>query len=433
MRNTIIAIIVVAFLATTAGSATGQPPQVPSVSILNVGLVEGHMLRVDIATAGLDPHGAESPDVTLQAWLGDARAHGSLLLTYLPPRFSMDIDFPAGAVRVGVVKVGEFAPVRPFKDNMRFPVQVTVRQGSRVATARRIVTLLLPTVVVPGVANELNHGDKESLATFIQHGYRDDERAPTVFWFGYPSHQVGLEEGAHLLAEYVRRVVLTRAYVGKINVVGYSLGGLLARWNVQFDVDGWGTLVNRLILVGVPNEGSVLAYTYRNVPTFLPFAYFAHAPATRALMPTFPFWRAAPTEPWSMPPDAGNPMLAQLNTRPIPRGVRVWVFYGSPSGDAPNTLAGMTEGAQSRDFAPGDGVVLADSAQGLPIHGGNGVAALLTPEVARVNLGTVGHSDLLAVGADRVIGALLDRFIETSGAPTPEQVPDSTRENGNNR
>jgi hypothetical protein len=432
MRNTVIVAIVIALVAGMVASATGQPAQNLRVTILDVRMVDGHMLRVDIATSGLDPQGAESPDVTLEAWLGDARARGSLLLTYLPPRFSMDIDFPAGAVRVGVVKVGEFPPVRPFMDNMRFPVQVTVRQGNRVATASRIVTLLLPTIIVPGVANELSRKHEDMLSPFIRRGYQDEDRAPTLFLFQYPSHQVGLEEGAHRLAESVRQVVLARAYAGKINVIGYSLGGLLARWNVQFDVDGWGTLVNRLILVGVPNEGSVLAYTYRNVPTFLPFAYFAHAPAARALTPTFPFWRAAPTEPWSMPPDGDNPTLAQLNARPIPKGVRVWVFYGSRDGDASNTLAGVTEGGQTRDLASGDGVVLADSAQGLPIHGGSGVAALLTPDVARVNLGPVGHSDLLAVGADRVIAALLDRVLETSIPHTPQQAPD-TRENGNNR
>jgi hypothetical protein len=344
----------------------------------------------------------------------------------------MDIDFPAGAVRVGVVKVGEFPPVRPFTDNVRFPVQVTVRQGSRVATANRAVTLLLPTVIVPGVANELSGRDKEALAPFIRHGYSDGGRSPTVFWFEYPSHQVGLEEGGHRLAESVRQFVMAQAFAGKINVIGYSLGGLIARWNVQFNVDGWGTLVNRLLLVGVPNEGSVLAYTYRNVPTFLPYAYFVHGPAAHALMPTFPFWRAAPTEPWSIPPDGGNPALVQLNTRSIPKGVRVWAFYGSRNGDAANTLAGVTENAQSRDFAPGDGVVLADSAQGLPIHGGSGVEALLARDVVRVNLGPVGHSDLLASGADRFIAVLLDRFLEISGPPVPPQVPD-TRENGNNR
>ncbi|HET9001209.1 MAG TPA: hypothetical protein VFP86_16345 [bacterium] len=433
MGNTIIATIVVALFTGMTAAAIGQPVQSPGVSISDVGLVDGHILRVNVATSGLDPQAAESPDITLEAWIGDVRARGSLLLTPLPPRFSMDIDFPAGAVRVGVVKVGEFTPVRPFTDNVRFPVQVTVRQGNRAATASRNVTLLIPTVIVPGVANELNRQHEVMLSPFIRRGYQAEGRAPTLFLFQYPSHQVGLEEGAHRLAESVRRVVLARAYAGKINVIGHSLGGLLARWNVQFDVDGWGTLVSRLILVGVPNEGSVLAYTYRNVPTFLPFAYFAHAPAARALMPTFPFWRAAPTEPWSMPPDGDNPALAQLNARPIPKGVRVWVFYGSRGGDDSNTLAGVTEGGQSRDLASGDGVVLADSAQGLPIHGGSGVAALMTPDVARVNLGPVGHSDLLAAGADRVIAVLLDRVLETSIPPSPQQVPDNTRENGNSR
>jgi hypothetical protein len=431
-RTTIIATIAVGLLAAPASFASSQPAQIPDVSILDVGLVDGHILRVDIITAGLVPQGTETADLALDAWLGDVRAHGSLLLTYLPPHFSMDIDFPAGAVRIGAVKVGEFAPIRPFIDNVRFPIQVTVHQGNRVATARRIVTLLLPTVIVPGMGNELNRQPGEMLASFVRGGYRGRGHAPTLFWFEYPSHQVGLEEGGHRLAEYVRQVVLARTYAGKINVVGYSLGGLIARWDVQFDVDGWGTLVNRLILVGVPNEGSVLAYTYRNLPGFLPFAYFAHAPAASALTPTFPFWRAAPTAPWFMPPDGGNPVLAQLNSRSIPRGVRVWVFYGNRGGNAPSTLAGVTEGAQNQDVASGDGIVLAASAQGLPIHGGSGVAALLGSDVVRVDLGQVGHGDLLAAGVDRVVAALLDRVLETSGTPTPQQVID-TRENGSNR
>lgn len=214
--------------------------------------------------------------------------------------------------------------------------------------------------------------------------------------------------------------------------MGYSLGGLLARWNVQYDVDGWGGLINRLILVGVPNEGSVLAYTYANVPRFLPFAYFVHAPAARAMMPTFPFWRATPAEPWAMPPDGGNPALAQLNTRPIPSEVRVWVFYGSPNADAPNTPAGVTERPPTGDLGAGDGVVLADSAQGLPIHGGTSVAALLAPDVFRASLGPVGHSALLTAGAGRLTEALLDRVLEIPGPSVPQLAPE-TRENGNSR
>ncbi len=412
MRSTVIATVVVALLAALAAPATGQQGQPPTIEILDAGMVNGHTLRVEIATSGLDPRAAEVPSVDLEASFDGVPARGSLLLIHMPRRFAMDIDLPGGAIRVGVVKVGEFAPIQPFTDNVRLPIQVTLRQGAREATASRIVTILLPTVIVPGYMNELSGRCKEALAAFIRRGYRDSGRAPTVFWFEYPSHLVTLEKGAQRLAEYIRHVVLAQTYAAKINVVAYSYGGLMARWNVQFDVDGWGTLVNRLILVGVPNEGSVLAYAYRNAPSFLPYAYFAHSPAVNEMTPTFPFWRAAPAQPWDMPPDGGNPTLAELNARPMPEGIRVWVFYGSgQQGDA-NTMAGVTASPQSGDRAAGDGIVLAASAQGLPIHGGGGVPALLTPEVVHVDLGGVEHRVMLAAGADQFAAVVLDRFLE---------------------
>jgi len=413
MRSIVIATIVASLLAALASPVTGQQGQPPRVEILDAEMVNGHILRVEIATSGLDPRAPEIPSVDLDAWLDGVPARGSLLLIHMPRRFAMDIDLPGGAILVGVVKVGEFAPIQPFMDNVRFPIRVTLRQEAREASASRIITILLPTVIVPGYMNELSGRSKEALAAFIRRGYRDKGRAPTVFWFDYPSHSVTLEKGAHRLAEYIRQAVLAQTYAAKINVVGYSFGGLMARWNVQFDVDGWGTLVNRLILVGVPNEGSVLAYAYRNTPTFLPYAYLAHSPAVNEMTPTFPFWRAAPTQPWDMPPDGGNPMLAQLNARPIPEGIRVWVFYGSGQAGDANTMAGVTASPQSGDRAPGDGIVLAASAQGLPIHGGAGVAALVAPDVVHVDLGCVEHRVMLAAASDRLVTALLDRFLET--------------------
>ncbi len=412
IRSTAIVTIILALLAALAAPAIGQQVQAPSVEIVDAEIVNGHILRVEIATSGLDPRAAEIPSVDLEAWLDGVQARGSLLLIHMPRRFAMDIDLPGGAVRVGVVKVGEFAPIQPFTDNVRFPIQVTLRQEARVATASRIVTILLPTVIVPGYMNELGGRSREALAAFIRRGYRDHGPAPTVFWFDYPSHSITLEKGAYRLADYIRHVVLARTYAAKINVVGYSFGGLMARWNVQMDVDGWGTLVNRLVLVGVPNEGSVLAYTYRNTPSFLPYAYFAHSPAADEMTPTFPFWRAAPTQPWDMPPDGGNPRLAELNARPLPEGIRVWVFFGSgQQGDA-NTMAGVTASPRSGDRDAGDGIVLAASAQGLPIHGGSGVAALLSPDVVHVDLGCVDHRVMLAAGADQFAAVLLDRFLD---------------------
>jgi len=141
-RSTVIATIVAALLAALAAPATGQQEQPPRIEILDAGMVDGHILRVEIATLGLDPRAAEIPSVDLEAWLDGVPARGSLLLIHMPRRFAMDIDLPGGAIRVGVVKVGEFPPIRPFTDNVRLPIRVTLRQEAREATASRIVTIL---------------------------------------------------------------------------------------------------------------------------------------------------------------------------------------------------------------------------------------------------------------------------------------------------
>jgi hypothetical protein len=121
-----------------------------------------------------------------------------------------------------------------------------------------------------------------------------------------------------------------------------------------------------------------------------------------------------------MPPDAENPLLDELNARPIPPDIRVYLFYGShdPRDSAgPQTSVGITgllpDAALA--FGAGDGMVLAASAQGLPILGGKGVPALADRAVLRVNLGPVYHTRLLEVAAGRVAGALLDRFDSRMG------------------
>jgi Lipase (class 2) len=408
--------IMTLLLATLPVPAIGQQPTPPAVDILDAGIVDGHILRVDVATPELGAQPGNPPELALDAWPGGVHVHGSLLLIGVPSRvpIPVDADLSEGSVKVGVVKVGEFPPVARFTENVKFPVQVTLRQGGRAATVHRTVTVLLPTVIVPGYANELGGRDDAALSAFRRHGYKDTGNAPTLFWFGYQSHELTLEQAAHVLADYVHRTVLASAYAAKINVVGYSLGGLLARWNVQFDVDGWGTLVNRLLLVGVPNEGTVVAYMYRNVPTFVPYGYLAHAPAAHAMMPTFPFWRESNANGWSVPADADNPTLAELNRQPMPSGVQIDVFYGS----AQNTVTGVTDNG-APTLGPGDGIVPAASAEGLPIQGGSGVPALLSSNVVRVDLGSVGHSQLMSAAViDRFTAALLQRIDSIAEAPS---------------
>jgi hypothetical protein len=72
-------------------------------------------------------------------------------------------------------------------------------------------------------------------------------------------------------------------------------------------------------------------------------------------------------------------------------------------------------------LGPGDGLVPAASAQGLPIQGGSGVPALLTPNVVRVDLGSTAHSHLMsATVVGRFAAILLDRDNSIAEAPSWE-------------
>ena len=427
MRNAIILIVLLATgLIPPAAFSADRGSVTPQVTILDVGLVDAHAVRINLATSGLDTPGAEAPTVELAVWFDGVPARATLPLIHMPARFAMDLDLPVGVIRVGGISVGTFRPVSRFRENLEFPVDVTVRRGSLAATDRRVATFLLPTVIVPGYLNELTQRDEEALRVLIHHGYRVGGVAPTLFWFTYPSQEVGLEGGAQALADYVRRVVLPATYAARINVVGFSLGGLMARWNVAHDADGWGTLVNRLVLVGVPNEGSVMAYLGEHAPFFVPFSGFGRTRTARTLTPTFPFLRESAAERWHTPPGAENSPLAQLNALPLPPDIRVYIFYGSHDPNdsgGPQTTAGITGALPggSLSFAAGDGIVLAESAQGLPIHGGGGVLGLADRTVLRVDLGAVYHTHLLAAGAGLIAEALRDRFltkVDEAEAPT---------------
>lgn len=435
MQYALILLVVLASMLTPPPALSAEPAAsgdrgvAPHVAILNVRLVDAHIVRIDLATSGLDAPGSEPPTVDVAVWLDGVPARAALPLIHMPPRFAMDLDLPAGVVRVGGIPVGSFTPVPRFRENLQFPVDVTVRRGQLAATARQMATFLLPTVIVPGYLNELTDRDEDAIETFVRRGYHIDGAAPTLFWFTYPSRDASLDDASRALAAYVRQAVLPTTYAARINVVGFSLGGLMARWNVAHDVDGWGTLVDRLILVGVPNEGSVMAYLGEHAPFFVPFSGFGRTVTAGTLTPTFPFWRATPGEDWRTPPDAQNALLTQLNALPLPGDVRVYIFYGNHAAEdsaGPLTAAGLTGAlpGSGLSYAAGDGVVLSASAQGLPIHGSDGVPALTERTVLRVDLGAVYHTHLLDAGADRIADALLDRFLSTvdeagPGAPSP--------------
>ncbi|HKV44936.1 MAG TPA: hypothetical protein VJT32_09735 [bacterium] len=407
----------------------------PTISIVAVGMANRHSLKVDVTTAEADSLPGEAPAMaTLAVWLGTTPVHAELQLIAMPSRFAWMIDLSSGTVRVGGIAIGTFSPVRPFTDNMRFSVEVTLRRGPHVAVARRNSTILLPTVIVPGLLNMLGPPNERVLNGFRRLGYTDVGPAPTLFWFTYPARGRTLPASASSLAEYVHLVVLPKAYAARINVVGYSSGGLLPRWNVAYDVDGWGTLVSRLALVAVPNEGAVFAYVVEHSLLFRPFAAWGRSPLAASDRPTFPFWRVQPGEPWTMPPDGGNPILAQLNSRPIPDGVRVYLYYGEFAPGAHRTVQGFTGSliGGAATYGRGDGIVLVASVLGQSINGTEEIAGLTRRVVLTVDLGSVPHVFLFPKAAGLVARAMQDGF-QTSLAPASTADAMGAREAVTNR
>ena len=386
-----------------------------SVTAAPPAMVDAHTLRTRLTISGLQP-GADVPTVSVRARVGQERVQTAISFR-MPSRFNIDLDLEAGRVRIGGVAVAVFTPLPRLQENTRVPIEVTVRQGAAEATIRQSATLLIPTIIVPGYLNDLGKPLADVIEVFERGGYEDEGPSPTLYWFAYPSRALTLEESARALAAYVRRVVLASTYAARINVIGHSLGGLLPRWNIAHAHDGWDHLVNRLVLIGVPNEGCIAAYTAPRRPILDIFGW-GRTRMVQAMLPTFPYWRSSPGQAWTWPPQGRNPVLEQVNARPIPEGIRVYALYGDlargnpAAGRTPSGLVGPLE-SSSFSYGMGDGIVLVASALGQPVNGAAGVPELASRLVAQIDLGPVTHMGMLRAAAGRLPPILQDRFDES--------------------
>jgi len=235
---------------------------------------------------------------------------------------------------------------------------------------------------------------------------------------------MSLAAQADALAEHLRDVVRPSLYATRVNIVGYSTGGLVARWLIANNVDGWANRVDRLMLVATPNEGMPSAYVAYQSLRALPIFAWVHSDFVRDLYPTFPYWRADTSRPWDTPADAGTATLRQLNARPLPESVRVFLLYGDSRPDRGGfaTAEGVTGHLPGAvlSYGPGDGVVLTASARGLSIHGGGGVPALRDRVVCEVDVGQVYHTHVIEAAIPWVKRLLRDRWngpAQVSGTP----------------
>lgn len=431
MRPTALTLLIIAAVL-SLGARHGHAGMPLAVNIPGLRLVGPGQVGGELVITGWQPELQPTIEATVRI---GGRVIRSPLTPVVATRLPGSIDLRAGKFRLGGVSLGgDFAPVPPLEENTPISAEFTVHQGDANATARRTGVLLLPTVIVPGYLNDLTGTpDPAVVAALAQRGYHIEGASPDLFWFQYGSRALDLREAARALAAYVRDVVLPKTYAARINVVGYSLGGLMVRWNMAFE-SGWDSLVNRFMMVGTPNEGSVMSYVGQRYPAA---AAWAQTPVAHDMLPTFPFWRPDPGAPWTIPAEAANVALAMLNSLALPDGVRVYDFYGTqPAGAAGGgTWAGVTGPLPGGTFSygAGDGIVLAESARGLPIHGGAGVAAF-DDRIVMVDLGPVGHVALLRAAIARIAGVLTDRIaLGEAGAPgraEPARAADRARTRG---
>lgn len=401
MRTALLLLLLGAVLAAALPVAEGYEDKPLSVRIVTPYMRGPGRLGADVVVDGLQAEPSPTVEWTIEIGAQTVHQAPSPLIAHRVPA---TIDLPAGRVRAAEIAVAEFTPVPRLDDDLPVSVEITVRQGNASAAARTAAVVRLPTVIVPGYLNEIAEAaDPQVISALERRGYSAQGASPDVFWFPYRSRKLSLREAAAELAAFVRNVVTPATYAARINVVGYSLGGLMARWNIAFE-PGWEDLVDRLFLVGTPNEGAVASYVY----AWYPVGGLARTPAARVFLPTFPFWRADEGTRWSIPADAQNTALAELNRHPLSPSVRAYAFYGRHEG---RTLSGVTGQFPNPRFSwgPGDGIVLTASALGLAVNGGGGVPGLADRFVATVDLGPQRHLNLLAAAIPKITDILTNR------------------------
>jgi hypothetical protein len=397
-------------LCAQLGSGDPRAQEAPlALRVAPLAMAAPGRIPIEVAIAGLDRDLRPTIEGTIT--VGDQviqSPQGTVVAARLPG----EIDLASGVFRLGGVTIFHFPPVPPPDRNTPIAVEITVHQGAATVSARRTGMLLLPTLVVPGYLGDLATApDPVVLSALARRGYRSSVAAPTLFWFTYPSRRLTLEQGAEALAAYVRQTVLPSVYAARINVIGYSEGGLLARWNLAFDPD-WARLVHRFVMVGVPNEGTVAPLLSRWYPVL---SAIATTPGARGMLPTYPFWRPTPRAGWSVPAGAYNASLTRLNTHALPGGVRAYAFYGtSPRAGTWEGFTGTPPDAEFT-YGDGDGIVLTASVLGLPINGGPGLP-WLADRLTAYPLPGVRHTALLGAAIPSIAAILAADESATAGS-----------------
>jgi pimeloyl-ACP methyl ester carboxylesterase len=149
------------------------------------------------------------------------------------------------------------------------------------------------------------------------------------------------------------RDLLAHSYAARVDLVGHSMGGLVAR--AYLAEPGAARRVRTLVLLGAPNQGSAATFEELGPNTRLPRT-------ARDLLPTYPFLRDAITGRYLAPPEK-NDFLPLLNRTRLSAAIRVYSIYGTDFATASVLLVrGAHYQIVGRISVPGDGTVTASSA-----------------------------------------------------------------------
>lgn len=174
------------------------------------------------------------------------------------------------------------AHVPRFKDNQVFSVTAHRNEdGDDVVATLNNIEIPLPVVYVHGIlADATKDIVPRQLFGYLQGSHLSyeendslddlgpDTGYPTLVCFDYHSMQDTVEIAGLNLASWIETQVKPHTYADRVNIVSHSKGGIISRAAIAYD--GAGQTVNKLILIGSPSEGALIAsLAYANFHSFL--------------------------------------------------------------------------------------------------------------------------------------------------------------------
>lgn len=287
--------------------------------------------------------------------------------------------------------------MRRLETGLHFDVTVTVTEDGGAETSQQVTAdIPLPCIVLAGFGNESTPGSMVAFTTALDVAaggvYTTIGDHPTLVVHEYPSLTASLATLGKGLEKRVRSTLKGTVF-GKVDLVGYSYGGLVAR---SYLAQGGAPNVRRCEFLGTPNKGTPVAYIAVGLSSTGQLdSYIASNPALadlaeqllspnaqqalRNMYPTYTW--ATMVNPLTQQPmpvpkfllesvlgDSSTPLTA-LDASPPPAGVTFDAFFYTSTGTATGTvdvvdvslLQGSTIDPAQVATGSGDGVVPAHS------------------------------------------------------------------------